>query len=137
MAVFPQPPNPFCVKVLGGRDPGSGGITMAAFSWSPDPLHISKPFVTTDSSAQPSYLISRTSFSRQGLSGAHGVCPPVHSTPWRAEEILGTISGVLKEPPGFAHLTQNKKLIGRLGFCSGFAFFSASSRGGGGGDLFC
>lgn len=57
----------------------------------------------------------------------------VPSTPWRAEELLGTISGVLKKPPGFTHLTQNKNLIGRLGFCSRFAFFSAGSRGGGGG----
>lgn len=34
---------------------------------------------------------------------------------------------VLKEPPGFTHLTENKRSMGRLGFCSEFCFLSASS----------
>lgn len=109
---------------------------MAAFSWSPDPLHISKPFVTTDC-PDPSYSLPVEPPSQAWSSVGRTGCVPQYPAPHGAQRrSWGTISGVLKEPPGFAHLTQNKKLIGRLGFCSGFAFFSAGSRGGWG-DLFC
>ena len=37
---------------------------------------------------------------------------PTHS----AGKIAGTISGVLKEPPGFAHLTEDKRPTGAMGF---------------------
>lgn len=53
-----------------------------------------------------------------------------HPEPHGAEKILGTVSGVLKEPPGFAHLTENKRPTGRLGFCSEVCFLSASSLAG-------
>lgn len=52
---------------------------------------------------------------------------PSHPAPHHAEKILGTISAVLKEPPGFAHLTENKRPKGRLGFHSEVCFFSANS----------
>lgn len=52
---------------------------------------------------------------------------PQYPAPHGVEKILGTISEVLKEPPGFAHFTENKRPLGRLGFCSEVCFLSASS----------
>ena len=50
-----------------------------------------------------------------------------HPASRSAEKLLGSVSGVLKEPPGFTRLTENKRSTGRLGFCSEFCFLSASS----------
>lgn len=59
-----------------------------------------------------------------------GGCRPGPSTQHPAPyhtKILGTVSGLLKEPPGFVHLTENKRPRGRLGFCSEVCFLSANS----------
>ena len=51
---------------------------------------------------------------------------PQYPAPHGTGEPPGTISGVLKEPPGFAHLTENKRAHGgHWGFV--LRFFSASS----------
>lgn len=76
----------------------------------------------------PPWPSSPASLGRSGASSqARDAACAQHPASHSSEKILGSVSGVLKEPPGFTHLTEDKRSTGRLGFCSEFCFLSASS----------
>lgn len=96
------------------------------------PFHLSKPSdwvspTQANLSVQLSILAGRNR-ARWGQLQGRGL--PALPAPSTLRQWSRTISGVLKEPPGFAHLTGNKRPMGRLGFCSEVCFLSASSPAG-------
>lgn len=116
--------SPPCVTFL---ELGNRGRCLPGI---PRPLAFSKPGEADAATGLPriqapllAWLSGRAG-AQQGGSQAPAADDAQHPASHSAEKILGSISGALKEPPGFTHLTGNKRPTERLGFCSEVCFLS-------------
>lgn len=90
------------------------------------PSRVWAPPIPVLSLTRPSSLTGAPWGAMGRQRGQRRQTAPQHPAPHGTGEPPGTISGVLKEPPGFAHLTENKRAHGgHWGFV--LRFFSASS----------
>lgn len=116
---------------------------MAAFSWSPDPLHIPKPFVTTDAFPSPpptqATLSVEPPSQAEAQWGARGVSPSTQHPMARRGDPGDNLWGV-KGATWLCAFDSKQKAHRATGVLFWVCFFLSRlpwGRARGGGDLFC